>query len=154
MCIIIWVTRNSLSLYQSIMIGIWPSACSSRNLWTSWYKLPSYGLFEKGRTAPLAPSPRKFFDQNECTLLLMLLFFRFFQWFIPFFFFLFFSILWYDTWIKSCSAFLSELGRAVRILVWPHCSRSVRYQPAPNIFPYGPPTQSLNALYEKYTENE
>ena len=45
---------------------------------------------------------------------------------------------------------LTELGRAGRENIWssvmvhgPRCVRSVRHHPGPNIFPSGPPTQSI-----------
>ena len=45
---------------------------------------------------------------------------------------------------------LTELGRAGRENIWPsvmaygHRARSVRHDRGPNIFPYGPPTQSIS----------
>ena len=46
---------------------------------------------------------------------------------------------------------LTELGRAGRENIWPsviahgpRCARSVRYDLGPNIFPYGPPSQSIS----------
>ena len=46
---------------------------------------------------------------------------------------------------------LSELGRAGRENIWPsvmghgpRCARSVRHDLGPNIFPSGPPTQSIS----------
>ena len=47
---------------------------------------------------------------------------------------------------------LTELGRAGRENIWPlvmahgpRCARSVRHDLGPNIFPSGPPTQSISA---------
>ena len=46
---------------------------------------------------------------------------------------------------------LTELGRAGRENIWPsvmahgpRCARSVRHDLGPNIFPSGPPTQSIS----------
>ena len=46
---------------------------------------------------------------------------------------------------------LTELGRAGRENIWPElmahgprCARSVRHELGPNIFPSGPPTQSIS----------
>ena len=46
---------------------------------------------------------------------------------------------------------LTELGRAGRENIWPsvmahgpRCARSVRHHVGPNIFPSGPPTQSIS----------
>ena len=53
----------------------------------------------------------------------------------------------------KCS--LTELGRAGRENIWPSvmahgpcCARSVRHDLRPNIFPSGPPTQSINTYSE------
>ena len=50
---------------------------------------------------------------------------------------------------------LTELGRAGRENIWPsvmahgpRCARSVRHDLGPNIFPSGPPTQSISTYYE------
>ena len=52
---------------------------------------------------------------------------------------------------------LTELGRAGRENIWPsvmahgpRCARSVRHDLGPNIFPSGPPTQSINTYYCTY----
>ena len=49
---------------------------------------------------------------------------------------------------------LTELGRAGRENIWPsvmahgpRCARSVRHDLGPNIFPSGPPTQSIITAY-------
>ena len=49
---------------------------------------------------------------------------------------------------------LTELGRAGRENIWPsvmahgpRCARSVRHDLGPNIFPSGPPTQSISTYY-------
>ena len=49
---------------------------------------------------------------------------------------------------------LTELGRAGRENIWlsvrthgPRCARSVRPDLEPNIFPSGPPTQSISTYY-------
>ena len=49
---------------------------------------------------------------------------------------------------------LTELGRAGRENIWPsvmthgpRCARSVRHELGPNIFPSGPPTQSISTYY-------
>ena len=49
---------------------------------------------------------------------------------------------------------LTELGRAGRENIWPsvmahgpRCARSVRHDIGPNIFPSGPPTQSISTYY-------
>ena len=45
---------------------------------------------------------------------------------------------------------LTELGRAGRENIWTHgprCARSVRPDLEPNIFPSGPPTQSISTYY-------
>ena len=49
---------------------------------------------------------------------------------------------------------LTELGRAGRENIWPsvmahglRCARSVRHDLGPNIFPSGPPTQSISTCY-------
>ena len=50
---------------------------------------------------------------------------------------------------------LTELGRAGRENIWPsvmahgpRCARSVRHDLGPNIFPSGPPTQSISTYYD------
>ena len=47
---------------------------------------------------------------------------------------------------------LTELGRAGRENIWPevmaHGARSVRHDLGPNIFPSGPPTQSISTYYD------
>ena len=55
---------------------------------------------------------------------------------------------------------LTELGRAGRENIWPsvishgpRCARSVRHDLGPNIFPSGPPTQSIstyNGMLKNY----
>ena len=52
---------------------------------------------------------------------------------------------------------LTELGRAGRENIWPSvmahgpsAARSVRHDRGPNIFPSGPPTQSISTYYEPY----
>ena len=52
---------------------------------------------------------------------------------------------------------LTELGRAGRENIWPsvishgpRCARSVRHDLGPNIFPSGPPTQSISTYYDLY----
>ena len=54
---------------------------------------------------------------------------------------------------------LTELGRAGRENIWlsvrmhgPRCARSVRPDLEPNIFPSGPPTQSIST-YDEGREN-
>ena len=49
---------------------------------------------------------------------------------------------------------LTELGRAGRENIWPsvmaqgpRCARSVRHDLGPNIFPSGPPTQSISTYF-------
>ena len=49
---------------------------------------------------------------------------------------------------------LTEFGRARRENIWlsvmkhgPRCARSVRHDLEPNIFPSGPPTQSISTYY-------
>ena len=49
---------------------------------------------------------------------------------------------------------LTELGRAGRENIWPsvmahgpRCARSVHHDLGPNIFPSGPPTQSISTYY-------
>ena len=49
---------------------------------------------------------------------------------------------------------LTEFGRAGRENIWPlvmahgpRCARSVRHDLGPNIFPSGPPTQSISTYY-------
>ena len=49
---------------------------------------------------------------------------------------------------------LTELGRAGWENIWPsvmvhgpRCARSVRHDLGPNIFPSGPPTQSISTYY-------
>ena len=56
---------------------------------------------------------------------------------------------------------LTELGRAGRENIWlsvmPHglrCARSVRHDLEPNIFPSGPPTQSISTYYHSRREIE
>ena len=51
---------------------------------------------------------------------------------------------------------LTELGRAGRENIWPlvmahgpRCARSVRHDLGPNIFPSGPPTQSISTYYSR-----
>ena len=51
---------------------------------------------------------------------------------------------------------LTELGRAGRENIWhsvmahgPCCTRSVRHDLRPNIFPSGPPTQSISTYYDQ-----
>ena len=51
---------------------------------------------------------------------------------------------------------LTELGRAGRENIWPwvmahgpRCARSVRHDLGPNIFPSGPPTQSISKELSK-----
>ena len=55
---------------------------------------------------------------------------------------------------------LTELGRAGRENIWhsvmahrPRCDRSVRYDLGPNIFPSGPPTQSISTYYDTGSVN-
>ena len=50
---------------------------------------------------------------------------------------------------------LTEFGRAGRENIWlsvmthgPRCARSVRHDLEPNIFPSGPPTQSISTYYQ------
>ena len=50
---------------------------------------------------------------------------------------------------------LTELGRAGRENIWPsvmahgpRCARSVRHDLGPNIFPSGPPTQSISTCID------
>ena len=54
--------------------------------------------------------------------------------------------------MKKC--LLTELGRAGRENIWhsvmahgPRCARSVRHDLGPNIFPSGPPTQSISTYF-------
>ena len=54
---------------------------------------------------------------------------------------------------------LTELGRAGRENIWPsvmahgpRCARSVRHDLGPNIFPSGPPTQSISTYSRKRNE--
>ena len=54
---------------------------------------------------------------------------------------------------------LTELGRAGRENIWPsvmahgpRCARSVRHDLGPNIFPSGPPTQSISTYYSPSTQ--
>ena len=42
---------------------------------------------------------------------------------------------------------LTELGRALVMAHGPRCARSVRHDLGPNIFPSGPPTQSISTYY-------
>ena len=49
---------------------------------------------------------------------------------------------------------LTKLGRAGRENIWPsvmahgpRCARSVRHDLGPNIFPSGPPTQSISTYF-------
>ena len=58
----------------------------------------------------------------------------------------------YGSYDKKC--LLTELGRAGRENIWPsviahgpRCARSVRHDLGPNIFPSGPPTQSISTYY-------
>ena len=51
---------------------------------------------------------------------------------------------------------LTELGRAGRENIWPpvmghgpRCAQSVRHDLGPNIFPSGPPTQSISTYYRR-----
>ena len=53
---------------------------------------------------------------------------------------------------------LTELGRAGRENIWPEVmaygpstARSVRHDRGPNIFPSGPPTQSISTYYDLQT---
>ena len=56
---------------------------------------------------------------------------------------------------------LTELGRAGRENIWPsvmahgpRCARSVRHDLGPNIFPSGPPTQSISTYYFLFFKQE
>ena len=48
---------------------------------------------------------------------------------------------------------LTELGRAGRENIWPRCARSVRHDLGPNIFPSGPPTQSISTYSSTLIDN-